>query len=145
VGDPGCIPGGASSFQETDSPSGEVTTFAVPPKKGCHVADRYVRYLGANGSTSLRWHHVVEFCWDGKKVTKIPQRYHYLSNVTTNVETKGVTRDSQSGKGTATYTSFMQGELRLLAPWWGNTLRIVHPHSRMIMKGNGTYTIEHGG
>ncbi|GIH73337.1 hypothetical protein [Sphaerimonospora thailandensis] len=77
---------------------------------GCHKADRYIAYKTLLGFKAFDWHSVVNYCWSSGKVS-LKERYYYMANNDGTNYDMGLILNSQTGNGTATYYSRMQGKV----------------------------------
>ncbi|MER5425467.1 hypothetical protein [Streptosporangium roseum] len=85
-------------------------TVQVLAASGCHNADRYIAYYTLTGAKAFDWHSVINYCWSGGKIS-LQERYFYMANNDGTNYDEGLILDSQSGNGTATYYSRMQGKV----------------------------------
>ncbi|MGW4644500.1 hypothetical protein ACWEN6_38685 [Sphaerisporangium sp. NPDC004334] len=111
---------------------------------GCYRANRYITYRSSVfNSVLIKWHNVLNFCWDGKKVTRIKERYAYVTNNYGGYDDHGgrLTVNWQYGLRTATYQSAMQGTLTNCILKVG-CYKTRNPYQRFTVHGsNGKYSI----
>jgi hypothetical protein len=103
-------------------------------KAGCHRADRYISYRTLLGAKAFDWHKVLHYCWDKKgKVTVKERRYYIANNDGLNFD-RGLISNTQTGKGTTSYASTMQGKVENCVTKFG-CIKVNNPYIRIAVNG----------
>lgn len=110
---------------------------ALASGAGCRWFDGWIDAHDITGRSWLfQWHHRVDVCYSGTRVTRINIDYHYVTHKSAIWGDKGTTIDHGSAGG-AYYMSYAAGHMEACILKWG-CFNSHYPHVGITAYGNGT-------